>query len=89
MPHDHLAVLKVEHGERSQAGGDAGETRHGVGTVQLQQALQGWGGREGRAALESVCGLRIKEQEVFTIVIIHRDKSKSDYSITVKSQFYQ
>lgn len=89
MPHDHLAVLKVEHGERSQAGGDAGETWHRVGTVQPQQALQGWGGREGRAALESVCGLRIKEQEVLTIVNIHSNKSTSDYSIRVKSQFYQ
>lgn len=28
MPHDHLAVLKVEHGERSQAGGDAGQAWH-------------------------------------------------------------
>lgn len=41
MPHDHLAVLIVEHGERSQAGGDTGQARHRVWVVQLQQALQG------------------------------------------------
>lgn len=58
MPHDHLAVLKVEHGEWSQAGGDAGQTRHRVGTVQLQQALQGGTGKSSvRSSVWLVCPL--------------------------------
>lgn len=40
MLHDHLPVLVVQHGERSQAGGNTGQTRHRVRAVQLQQTLE-------------------------------------------------
>lgn len=41
VPHDHLAVLVVQHGERGQAGRNAGQTRNFVRVVKFQQALEG------------------------------------------------
>lgn len=41
MPHDHLAVLEVQHGHRCQARWHAGKARHLVWVVKFQEALDG------------------------------------------------
>lgn len=55
MPHDHLPILEVQHGQRRQACGHTGQTWHLVWVVKFQKALER---EEENDGLEQICSNR-------------------------------